>query len=283
MKHFLFSVATFGLAVNAALAADLPSRKEAPVAPAPVAPLFSWTGFYAGVHGGYATRPPQIEAFSLTPDGSRTPVPLDSALDTWRREGKGGLVGGAQAGYNYQIGALVLGVEGDLTYAGLQSRADGGQQWWMSERQRLVGFLPWPTVHTRRFQEREASARSTLDWYGTARARIGFTPAERLLVYGTGGFAFGKVTTSASYVSATDGSSVERIGGASASGYSTGWVVGAGAEYALTDSLSVKAEYNYLVLSPAVRTIRSDGNDGRLAVRSRPAFQVFRAGLNYRF
>ncbi len=95
MKKFLLAALLAGVATSA-LAADLPTRK-APPAPAPVyAPAFSWTGFYVGVNGGYA----------VGSGGGDFGSP------------SGGFVGGT-AGYNYQMGQYVLGVEGDWDWASL--------------------------------------------------------------------------------------------------------------------------------------------------------------------
>lgn len=130
-KILLSSVALLGLATGA-MAADLPSR----VAPAPVAvvPVFTWTGFYVGVNAGYGWTVDD----TVTINGTTYDIDADS------------FVGGAQVGYNYQIGSFVVGVEGDLQWADF-----GGDS----------------------------------DWFSTVRARAGVA-FDRALVYATGGFAF---------------------------------------------------------------------------------------------
>jgi outer membrane immunogenic protein len=97
MKKFLLAALMAGVATGA-WAADLPTRK-APPAPMPayVAPVFTWTGFYVGVNGGYGLGSGASSAFG-TPSG--------------------GLVGGT-VGYNYQVGQFVAGLEGDLDWADL--------------------------------------------------------------------------------------------------------------------------------------------------------------------
>lgn len=97
MKKLLLAALLAGVATSA-LAADLPTRK-APPAPTPVyaPPVFTWTGFYVGVNGGYGVG-----------TGSNSNFANPS----------GGLVG-ATAGYNYQIGQFVAGVEGDWDWADL--------------------------------------------------------------------------------------------------------------------------------------------------------------------
>jgi outer membrane immunogenic protein len=85
-----------------ALAADIPMGAP-PVEPAYVPEVvFTWTGFYLGVHGGYAWAK----------------LDLDDELDL-DEDHEGGLVAGAHAGYNYQVDSFVVGVEGDGSYLGI--------------------------------------------------------------------------------------------------------------------------------------------------------------------
>ena len=88
-----------------ASAADLarPVYKAPPSLYSP-APVFSWTGFYVGVHGGYGWS-----NFSGTdPTGTAT------------AQAKGWLAGG-QLGYNYQTGSFVIGVEGDFSWSDVKN------------------------------------------------------------------------------------------------------------------------------------------------------------------
>ncbi|MBS7697781.1 outer membrane protein [Chelatococcus sp. YT9] len=81
------------------MAADLPSRMSTPVAPAPVVvvlPAFTWTGFYAGINGGYSRL-----ALKKHDAGEK-----DTSANDWAF--------GAQAGYNYQLGSWVIGAEADF-------------------------------------------------------------------------------------------------------------------------------------------------------------------------
>jgi outer membrane immunogenic protein len=134
-KTLLASVALLSLSA-AASAADLPSRR----APAPVVaalPVFTWTGLYVGANAGYGWSVDD----TATINGAT--VDLGEA---------NGFVGGGQVGFNYQIGAFVVGVEGDLQWANFGDDTSDG-------------------------------------WFGTARARAGVA-FDRALVYATGGFAF---------------------------------------------------------------------------------------------
>lgn len=138
-----------------------------------------------------------------------------------------GFIGGLQAGYNWQgAGPLVLGIEADLQYADVSSSA------------------------------------FTLDYFGTVRARLGYA-FDQFLVYGTGGFAYGRGTF--------------ETFGLSNSQNQFGWTVGAGAEYAIDNNWSVKGEYLYLDLGEeSYSTLFGSRDVGTTA-------NVLRAGVNYRF
>ena len=104
MKHLLLTAVTMsavlgGSALSGASAADLPRRAPAYIPPA-YAPIFTWTGFYAGINGGYGFG-----------DSNGTGRALAGSPS-------GGLVGGT-VGYNYQYRQLVVGLEADFDYAGV--------------------------------------------------------------------------------------------------------------------------------------------------------------------
>jgi outer membrane immunogenic protein len=157
------------LGVGFASAADVytppPPSEEPASMPAP-APIVSWQGFYGGIHGGYGWG----DAESST----AADVELDGAL------------AGGQIGYNWQLARVVVGIEADISWSGMD------------------GAVSVPaTTHE-------------LDWLGTVRGRIGL-PMGRTLPYVTGGFAFGEATrtvpgasASASHTGFTAGAGIER-------------------------------------------------------------------------
>ena len=164
-----------------ASAADLP--RKAPVAPAIVP--YNWTGFYVGVNAGYTWGPWDASSNQIIFDPSAT---HDAKVN-------GGLVG-LQAGYNWQAGGWVYGLEGDIQYTG----AKDTDAWTAPgvppppppttpPPQTINDFLPGPAgggpmsfTHEWKFP-----------WFGTLRGRLGVLPAERWLLYVTGGLAFGEV------------------------------------------------------------------------------------------
>jgi outer membrane immunogenic protein len=205
----------------------------------PVYVANTWTGFYAGVNGGYAWN---ANSFATDPGflGELNP--------------SGGF-GGGQIGYNWQgvFGhpQLVLGVEADFQGADISDSVTASIP--LSKNVTLI-----------------ENAKSTLDWFGTVRGRLGYA-FDRSLVYATGGFAYGHITDEAS---ASLTNRVQTIaGGAKIDTTSTGWVVGAGIEHKLTAAWSVKGEYQYINL----------GQDSEWAKENSKDFDIHtvRVGLNY--
>ena len=119
-----------------------------------------------------------------------------------------GGIGGAQIGYNYQIGGVVLGFEADF---------DG-------------------SMATKSITAGSASGTNQIPWIGTLRGRVGYA-FDRFLVYATAG---GAATQLLSTVN------VGGIGSASTSNTTGAWTAGGGLEVAITDNLSARVEYLYL-------------------------------------
>jgi outer membrane immunogenic protein len=92
-----------------------------------------------------------------------------------------GPVGGFEAGYNWQWSNWVLGLETDFSFAGMSGTASGTSL-------PLGGFSQTTT------------AQQSTDWYGTVRGRLGWLATPNLLLFGTGGFAYGRVSDSTSWV-----------------------------------------------------------------------------------
>jgi outer membrane immunogenic protein len=230
-------------------AADLPTRKEAP-APVFVPPPFTWTGFYIGGNAGgiWNTGNSTINAFlpalvtPLFPGG----VVLSNYFPTGRlNSGQSGFIGGGQAGYNWQTGAFVLGIETDFDGTTLSKNVD------------IVGpsFVnPFTGAPNEFFT---AHAHESLDWLGTTRGRVGFvaTPDNRLMIYGTGGVAYGGGSASASFFDAQNAF----FWGGSTSKTAVGWTAGGGVEYAFTNNWILGAEYLYYNLGSHTGTLAATG------------------------
>jgi len=218
-------------------------------------------------------------------------------------------MGGFQAGYNWQTGKYLIGIETDLQISGQK----GDQAF----------SVAYPTGATAfgnpMFGTLSSAYTEKLNWLGTLRGRIGFTPAERLLVYATGGLAYGRVTIAgSSTATGTDaaipgagtcvGLNVVQYGQCSLASFSNsatkaGWTLGFGAEGAITGSWSWKVEYLHVDLGSistafATRpgcfgaTASSGGFTvgacniflaGSGTVSSRITDEIVRVGINYKF
>ena len=244
MKSAFFAPVAMLVITSPVLAAD--AVVSEPVAPVADVDTFSWTGGYIGINAGYG--------------GGKFKHPLsakDEALGETRAGSLNfdadGFVGGAQAGYNWQLdNGIVVGAEADF-----QSSTVKGNKSYNWDPYTLKG-------------------ETKVDWFGTVRARLGYVPMERLLVYGTGGLAYGKVKTSGTL---SDG--VDSISG-STSKTKAGWTVGAGAEYALDTNWTVKGEYLYTDLGKRKIGEYTDA-DLTVTQKSDVKFHTIRAGLNFKF
>jgi outer membrane immunogenic protein len=153
---------------SAAIAADMPAA--VPLKAVPVV-AYGWTGFYAGLHGGYAWGNGSI---NLT-DNRGIGLGLFPAT---LAANPSGFLGGVQARYNYQVAQWMFGVESDIAWAGIkrdQSRAI------------FTGDLPTPPGVINIFNQTiTTTGENKLDAFGTFRLRLGVTPIDRLLLYVTG-------------------------------------------------------------------------------------------------
>ncbi|WP_188611219.1 outer membrane protein [Chelatococcus reniformis] len=253
MKKFLLAgvAAASLLTAGSAFAADLPSRKYAPVAPAVIVPVFTWTGFYVGVNAGYAWNTNNDNnAYGYGyPGYAGYGYYGDSGSD-------GGFAGGGQIGYNYQIGQFVIGAEADIQYADLGGKNNYGY------------------------------GNQGMDWFGTVRARAGFA-FDRALIYATGGFAYGGGgNNNSAYFGNNYGYGGAYYGG-NGDNTATGWTVGGGLEYAFTDNITAKVEGLYVSLDRGNSDVYLPGAALATSYYSNGSknneFGVVRVGLNYKF
>ncbi|PKR89211.1 porin family protein [Pleomorphomonas diazotrophica] len=210
------------------------------------ASAFDWTGFYVGASIGYGFGEETTDLQAF-PD---VPAVDFGAFDL------DGMTGGVQAGYNRQFGSFVAGIEADFQMTGFDGQGSGSVN----------------SVNT--------DTDFGIDWYGTLRPRVGYA-FDRTLVYATGGFAFGSVSGT---IDADDGGSVAARVESDSAGL--GYAVGAGIEHALTENLSIKAEYQYVHLRAEGHGVVSSGgvDTGVTASTSfEPNLHTAKVGLNYRF
>jgi outer membrane immunogenic protein len=226
IKAGLAALALFAVPV-AAQAADVPIK--APFykgSPQSVVSYYNWSGFYAGVNAGYGF-------------GTSTWSGLAVATEIKPK----GFMAGGTAGYNWQSGAIVYGIEGDFDWSGVKDSVACGP----------LGLVTCETANS---------------WLATFRGRVGYA-FDRWLPYLTGGAAYGnvKATTSAPVLGTLS----------SASSNQFGWAFGAGLEYAFMGNWTAKLEYLYVDLGSF------NAGTAVLANNVSFKESIIRAGINYKF
>jgi outer membrane immunogenic protein len=283
MKRVLIGIAAVtSLLATSALAADLPAKVYTK-APVYVDPGYNWSGFYIGGNAGYSwgragTDGTQTGSTSVSEFAAITNVlipgfPVVTPLASVPVSGRAnvdGFVGGGQAGYNWQRGTWLFGLEADI---------QGSDERGSSDVCLVAGCATGTGVFTANYK---------LDWFGTARGRVGILPTDRILLYATGGLAYGGFSASAPAIPLSWGTT------------KAGWTVGAGAEAAIDHHWSVKLEYLYMdlgdvgdgsttattvVTQPGVPVRRTTVTTTALtsAFSTRFTDNILRVGINYRF
>ena len=200
-----------------------------PAAPAP----YSWTGLYIGLNAGYASA-------------KVTNTVSGGGLDGSGSVNMPGGIGGAQIGYNYQIGPMVLGFEADF---------DGTMATKSSATIATVAGMMLGT--------------DQIPWIGTLRGRVGYA-FDRFLVYATAGGAAGQLVSTVN---------VGAIGSANTTDTHGAWTAGGGLEAAITNDLTARVEYLYI--DTGTINVAQVGPPF-VTVTGRVQDSLVRAGLNYR-
>jgi outer membrane immunogenic protein len=231
MKRILWAGALALAAATQAFAADLPPPMapppRAPAAYVPVmSPAYNWSGFYLGLNTGFGF-------------GSSTWTPLASgsfAVD--------GAMAGGTLGANYQIGQLVLGVEGDIDWQGLRGSSNTAP---------CIGI--------------PGGCDTASNWISTFRGRLGYA-FDRVMVYGTAGGAAANVEASSGALPWTGSTEL-------------GWSAGAGLEAAMTDNWTAKIEYLFADFQKGSCTTVTCTTAPTQSVSFYE--NMVRAGVNYKF
>jgi outer membrane immunogenic protein len=259
MKKTLLAMAAIVGMGGVAAAADLPAKV---IAPAMVRPACSnFGGWYIGGHGDVIANNwdwNDRNAWASNEVSNALPLSVSS-----RETGFGG---GVQAGWNYQRGCTMWGLEADWTWTGLNS-----------EKTNTDGQAG-NAIDTLRVS-------SELKWYGTLRARAGVV-VDNVLIYVTGGGIFADVNYSfgvtdffaAGFVTEAFSSSKTRWG----------WTIGGGAEWQFLNNWTVKGEMLYASFEDVSETFNStfavnNGNPASKQFDFANTLWIGRIGLNYRF
>jgi outer membrane immunogenic protein len=303
MKKILLSVAALALTTASALAADLPSRK-APILPPPPPPPPMWTGFYVGLNAGgtWANSNQQtigVGPVAADPNWASTTPALQpnflaafasaASLSGYNSGGNGGFIGGGQIGYNFQFyNSFVAGMEADIQ--GVASN---------SGSRNIVKAFPIAQPYGDENYYSATSVRGNLQYIGTVRGRLGWLATPTLLLYGTGGLAYGGVTLNTATTVTTYGNTIwansqtPAFGGVNFSNTQVGWTAGGGLEWMFFPNWSAKVEYLYYDLGAVTQNFAiasvdpfSAANNAAIfggQARARINGNIVRAGVNYHF
>jgi outer membrane immunogenic protein len=317
------SIASTALAVllsGPVLAADLPTAKGPPPAPMAYVPAFTWTGFYVGVNAGYAWGDSNTR-YGYAYQPYSVPVLTDAAAardliivnpyypwfsPDWATpygwpasfgNNANGFTGGLQAGYNFQFGSFVVGIEGDINWLNASKSASWYNSGDWGTGAEICVISAADVAYCDGTWEAGLRAKTTMNWFGTLRGRAGVA-FDRALIYVTGGLAFGNIKGSTSGYFNAYGFPVEIIDvpalaavgvappgadqiygsvwAGSKSSTQVGWTVGVGAEYAITNNWTVKLEYLYYDLGDISYTVA-----GTYGTYGFPGTGLGATGVNY--
>lgn len=251
MKKLLLASVALTVAATSAMAADAPVRHKryvkAPIYKAPPMPYlpaaYDWSGMYVGGHVGWGHVRDQA---TIQAAGGLLALGAVNSLSSDQ------FIGGLQAGYNFMVAPnILLGFEGEFT--------------WLTQKYSTgLATLAPPTILT---------YTASPDWVATAAGRLGYT-SDKTMIYVKGGGAwldskYGAFQTPAAGIPF------------SASNVRTGYIVGGGIEYGLTQNWSAKAEYAYLDFGTSSYNVGFGGAGTATGIKT--DMQQVKLGLNYRF
>jgi outer membrane immunogenic protein len=247
MRQLTFALAA-GTALTVGLSQGVSAADMAVKAPVAKAAPFSWTGIYFGLSGGYA-RGSGDHSYSVDGLGFLDPLDADVRIRGW--------LAGAQIGYNWQVGSVVYGIEADFS---------------------------WADINGMTIQSFDDGFETEVKWFGTVRGRVG-TTISNLLLYVTGGLAYGKINATVGDIDFLPGPVFDPITGlATDSATKFGWTAGAGAEIALGSNWSAKLEWLYVDLGNLDFNGIATNFPGLPVVGEVDAnFHLVRGGVNFRF
>jgi outer membrane immunogenic protein len=259
-NHFLLGVSV------AALGLTSPA-----IAAPPPPPIYSWTGFYAGVNAGYSwgNADSNLNDLGLA-GGFGNGIGFTNSLPgsfpvSLRPEG---FIGGAQAGYNWQVSpGWLIGLEADLQGSAEKDRVS---------RVFSYGCDVEGLTTCNLSQTRDAK----IDWFGTVRGRIGWLPTQTSLLYVTGGLAYGRVSVTGTVTDDTNNTGASFTFGDSR--LKAGFALGAGFEAAFAPKWTVKMEYLYVDLGSIGGSGIEPISGSVYSWDAKFVDHILRAGVNYK-
>ena len=259
MKKICLGIAALAALIAApAFAADLPMK-----APPPPPPVWTCTGWYIGANGGYGWNERTGDQGCVTPVAAGA---VPSGTGCWLpmtglTKPEGGLWG-AQVGYNWQVGQIVWGIEGDLQWSHIDKTGTTTNLCCIPTFTSAVGLV---------------TTQSGLEWFGTARGRVGYLVTPSALLYVTGGLIYGSENTMGTEIFPA----VTYI--TQANTIRAGGIVGAGLEYKFTENLSGKLEGLWYDMGSTNNTFTSTVTNFTMTEHFKFDGGIVRGGLNWKF
>jgi opacity protein-like surface antigen len=251
------------IAAGPALAADLPLK-----APPPVVAAWNWSGFYIGGHAGYGWGRDSQTDVNDPFFGGKFPGFNIAGFDPK------GFLGGGHAGANWQTGAIVAGLEGDISFADIKGSTFNA---------------PPPVVVGASTSTGTAANSGAFDLVGSGRARVGYLVTPNVLLYGTGGLAWSHFVQNTS-LTATNFSplavptTLSTFSSSSLPSWRFGWVAGLGVETRLFDTnWLARLEYLHYDFGNSGSTAFTGFGLPFSQSRGDLTLDVVRAGLSYKF
>jgi outer membrane immunogenic protein len=254
--------AAFGAfaAANPSMAADL--AVKAPIYKAAAVPVYNWTGCYVGGNVGYGWGRSKGDIDIPGLDTLFPPLPTSNSISSNPQ----GAIGGVQIGCDQQINdKWVLGFEADIQASG--QRANRTFSTFNIGGEGITGRVD-----------------SELRWFGTVRGVAGLLVTPTVMLYGTGGLAYGNASVS-SAIAATNLGPPNGTAVLSSSANLVGYTVGAGATGAFPNSnnWTWKLEYLYVDLGSFSAAGTNALLLGPFNYSTKVTDNILRVGVNYRF
>jgi len=291
------SIIAFTQIASAATPENRPVRRAPPPQPAP-ATTTNWTGFYSGPNagGGFENTIKNSATTIFVPSAGFCDAPgiavsalcdaLAAGVPRQFNTRPRGFIGGGQVGYNWQTGVFVWGVETDFQGANINGADSAANTQVVTGPPGVV-----PGVVTT-----SGTGSQKIGWLGTVRGRLGWTPTPPVLIYATGGLAYGQVKTDVSFAGqiAAVGPPTSPFSGATTASNNltrAGWTIGGGTEWMFARQWSIKGEYLYYDLGTVTIDQTLDTFDTLGVLQSSTAIHsdahyhgsIVRLGLNYQF
>jgi outer membrane immunogenic protein len=259
MKRILIASA-FAMVAGSATAADMPAAYKATPVARPACAQFG--GWYVGANVGYGYLEHNFN------DRDFIASSIDADLPRSTRDTRSGVNGGLQAGYNYQSGCTLFGIEADWSWSDTNANSLN----WDGDGPPGTAGVDSSTISSR------------MRWFGTLRGRSGVI-VDNLLIYATGGLAYANFRRSYTIFEDAPASS-------STFNWNNtrwGWAAGVGTEWAFATNWSLKSEVLYMRFERD--TANAIGLGAPFAgvagatyrLESQNEAWISRIGVNYRF